>query len=486
MHSDQEFGVTTPCLSVVMPCYNEAPTILEVARRVLASPYTAELIIVDDGSTDGTADLCSTLQSERVRVVTQPRNQGKGAALRRGFSLSTAPFVVVQDADLEYDPHEYGTLLQPLLDDEADVVYGSRFLGGRGHRVLYYWHSVGNRFLTTLSNMATNLNLTDMETCYKAFRREVLESLEIHEDRFGFEAEITAKVARGPWRVYEVGVSYAGRTYAEGKKIGWRDGVRALACIAKYSPVGLHAQSWMSTRPHRAGAAPFHEADRELSSTLDSLDDADRYATWIYGLLQPYLGKRVLEIGAGHGTLTELLRQGRSVVATDLSERCAAVLRERFSGADDVAVLNLPVSDIVGRDETYDSVVLVNVLEHIEQDVDTLAQLRSVLDDDGHILIYAPAFEALYSPFDQQVGHHRRYTIHSLRRRLLNAGLAPVEVRYVNVVGAVVWWAFAARMGRTPTKRWMVRAFDAMVPLIRRVDGSGRVIGQSVFAVAKA
>ncbi len=236
-----------PCLSVVMPCYNEVATVREVAERVLASPYTVELVIVDDGSTDGTVGEVRSLGDPRVRLVEQPFNQGKGAALRRGFAEASAPYVVVQDADLEYDPVDYPQLLEPLLDGRADVVYGSRFMAGRPHRVLYFWHSVGNKFLTTVSNMFTNLNLTDMETCYKAFRREVLSGFVIEEDRFGFEPEITAKLARGGWRVYEVGISYAGRTYEEGKKIGWRDGVRALYCIVRYSGVGERvARAWPS------------------------------------------------------------------------------------------------------------------------------------------------------------------------------------------------------------------------------------------------
>ncbi len=228
----------SPCLTVVMPCYNEEGTIREVVKQVLESPYTQELIVVDDGSTDDTARILAELQDPRLRVLRHEHNRGKGAALRWGFSEATAPFVIVQDADLEYDPQEYREVLEPLLDGRADVVFGSRFLSGRPHRVLYYWHSVGNRLLTTVSNMFTNLNLTDMETCYKAFRREVIQSIELEEDRFGFEPEITAKAARGGWRIYEVGVSYSGRTYAEGKKIGWRDGVRAYYCIVAYSPAG--------------------------------------------------------------------------------------------------------------------------------------------------------------------------------------------------------------------------------------------------------
>jgi glycosyltransferase involved in cell wall biosynthesis len=222
-----------------MPCYNEIDTIETIVPMVLASPVVRELIIVDDGSLDGTRDALKTFDDPRVRVFLQPTNQGKGAALRRGFGEATSPFVVVQDADLEYDPAEFVQLLEPLLADKADVVYGSRFIGGDAHRVLYFWHSVGNKLLTTASNVFTNLNLTDMETCYKVFRREVLESFTLEENRFGIEPEITAKVAAGRWRVYEVGISYSGRTYDEGKKIGWKDGVRAFYCILRYSPLGV-------------------------------------------------------------------------------------------------------------------------------------------------------------------------------------------------------------------------------------------------------
>ena len=236
IHFTKALGVSKVILSIIIPCFNESKTILSLIDAVKKSPIkNREIIIVDDGSQDGTRDILNKLNDPEVRIIFHSKNKGKGAALRTGFNEAKGDICIVQDADLEYDPQEFPLVIQPILDGKADVVFGSRFQSGRPHRVVYFWHRIGNGLLTLMSNLFTDLNLSDMETCYKAFRREVIQSVNIRENRFGFEPEVTAKISKMDIRIYEVGISYYGRTYDEGKKIGWKDGVRAIYCILKYN-----------------------------------------------------------------------------------------------------------------------------------------------------------------------------------------------------------------------------------------------------------
>ena len=467
-----------------MPCFNEERTVRQVVRAVLASPWVAEVIAVDDSSTDGTRAALEELEDPRLRVLAQACNQGKGAALRRGVIAARGSYVIVQDADLEYDPEEYEVLLGPVLEDKADVVYGSRFHAGRPHRVLYFWHWVGNRLLTTISNAMTNLNLSDVATGYKLFRREVLEGLVIEEDRFGFDMEITAKVARGGWRIYEVGISYAGRTYEEGKKLDWSAGLRSLYCAIRYA---RNRPQSGSPGFGRASVCPtVEQADAELADTLANLEKAAHYADWIMALAEPHLGAHVLEVGAGHGSITGRLAARGRVTATELSERCVPLLEERYGHHDHVTVFH---GDVLANTNLgpFDSVVLVNVLEHIENDEKALSSIQRLVRPGGTVVLYVPALESLYSEFDRRIGHHRRYRRAQLTSVMLRAGLEPVDLRYVNTVGALAWWLMARKLHRSPTAGWAVRLYDrTVVPALRRLEHGRRPpIGQSIFAVGR-
>ncbi|MBV8949748.1 MAG: methyltransferase domain-containing protein, partial [Actinobacteria bacterium] len=367
--------------------------------------------------------------------------------------------VIVQDADLEYDPADYAQVLAPLLDGSADVVFGSRFLGGHQHRVLYYWHSVGNALLTTLSNMFTNVNLTDMETCYKAFRREVIQSVELHEDRFGFEPEITAKVARAGWRIYEVGISYSGRTYAEGKKIGWKDGARALYGIIRYSQLGER----LVRTPQIGHDGSSGRAGSSQHALFDPRRAAANYADWIAEMIEPHLGASVLEVGARGGELTERLRRdGRTVVATD-----DAVPRE--AGAH------------------FDAVVAVNVLEDVPDDDEAIARLASCLRPGGRLVIVVPTSGSTSSHADPRVGHARRYRVSELAPKLDRAGLRVIRAEYFNALGAVASWLLQRQGGRVPAPKLSGRVLDDVaIPVTRwfEADRTTR-FGQALLCVGE-
>jgi glycosyltransferase involved in cell wall biosynthesis len=460
-------------LSVVMPVYNEAETVREIVAQVLAVPLEKEILIVDDGSTDGTRDVLRELDGkDGIRVFLQPKNQGKGAAVSVGFRHATGEVVVVQDADLEYDPREYLKLLEPIETGHADVVYGSRFLGGGARRVLYFWHTVGNRFLTLASNMFTNLNLTDMETCYKMFRREVVQSLRIESRRFGIEPEITAKVARRGYRIYEVPISYYGRTYEEGKKIGWKDAFSALATIVKY---GLRE----SEDPRNVGHV-----------TLTRMARLEPYNRWLVSRFEHALGRRILEIGAGFGNITRHLKGRELVVASDLDPVALEHLKGTFREDPSVRVASyrFPL-DAAAREEIraldVDTVVCLNVLEHIEDDRATLVNMREALRPGGNLVLLVPAFARLYGSLDEHLHHFRRYEREELDAKIREAGFVLEDLRFVNRPGIFGWWLNGRVLRRRVLPRGQLLAFKLLMPMLKREEERPPSSGLSLLAIAR-
>jgi glycosyltransferase involved in cell wall biosynthesis len=462
---------SAPLLSVIVPCYNERATVRELLGRVLDVPIPKEIIVVDDCSTDGSRDIVAAMAAAHpeIRQVLQPVNQGKGAALRKGIELATGDIIVIQDADLEYEPAEYPRLIQPIVDGVADVVYGSRF-EGYPRRVMMYWHTLGNRFLTFLSNVTTNLNLTDMETCYKVFRRELLQSLVLRSDRFGFEPEVTAKIARRGYRIYEVPISYHGRDYWEGKKINWKDGVSAIWTIFKY---GLHLDRG-------------HEPVGYM--TLRRMAKLSRYNRWIWDLIRPYIGRRVLEVGAGTGNMTRMMSGVELVVATDADSRYVDILRNTFRRRPGVEVGTLVLgTDAVEqwRDHAFDTVVCLNVLEHVEDDAAALEQFREILVPGGRLILYVPADQALYGSMDESVGHFRRYSKEQLRDTIERAGFEVETISYQNRVGRLGWWLNGRLLKRRDVPSGQSRMFDYAVPILRKIESAEPAKGLSLWAVAR-
>ena len=458
-------------LSVIVPCYNERATIGEILTRVLAAPYSKEILVVDDGSTDGSHSVVEKMAEREpaIRLLRHERNRGKGAAVRSGVEAARGEIVLVQDADLEYDPREYTKILQPILDGDADVVYGSRF-EGHPRRVMLYSHTIANRFLTWLSNLTTNINLTDMGTGYKAFRREVIQSITLRSDRFGFEAEVTAKVARRGYRIYEVPVSYHGRDYWEGKKIRWTDGVRAIATILKY---GL-----------------LIRGDSEASgyTTLERMGRLSRYNEWIWQSIVPWVGQRVLEVGAGVGNMTRVMF-GRSLIyATDNDIRYVHMLQNRFSRNPSIQVGTLDLASpemLALQPMDFDTVVCLNVLEHVEDDIRALQQMHDVVAPGGHVLLFVPADQKLFGTMDVQVGHYRRYSLEGLRDAIESVGLATERIFYFNPFGRFGWWLNGRVLKRTHLPSGQSRVFDFLVPLLRRLEPRNPSKGLSLIAIAK-
>lgn len=458
-----------PQLSVIVPIYNERPTVRELLTRVLATPMSKEILVVDDCSTDGSIEIVEAIAEKNpaIRIIRQERNQGKGAAVRRGIAEARGEIVLIQDADLEYDPRDYAKLIQPILDGDADAVFGSRF-EGHPRRVMMYWHTVGNRFLTWLSNVTTNLNLTDMETGYKAFRREIIQSINLKSERFGFEPEVTAKIARRGYRVYEVPISYHGRDYWEGKKINWKDGLAAIWTIFKYGV--------------------FVKGDSEASGyvTLERMADLKHYNDWIWRSIEPHVGNRVLEVGAGIGNMTRVLYGRDLIVATDVELPYLHMLRNRFGRNPTIAIerLDLESDDALAlRHYEFDTVVCLNVLEHIENDAAALQRLYELLTPGGKLVIFVPADQKLFGTMDRQVGHFRRYSREQLVRAIEAAGFTTETAFYQNIFGRLGWWLNGRVLRRTHLPGAQSRIFDFFVPLLRRIEPKNPRKGLSLIAI---
>lgn len=471
-----------PRVSVIIPAFDEEKTILRCIERVLEQGFTAEIVVVDDGSTDRTAAVVRGLRNDRIRLISHRINRGKGASIRTAIPFCRADYIVIQDADLEYDPADIAQMLEPLDSGKADVVYGSRFLPIGARRALYFWHTLGNKLLTLGSNMVSNLNLTDMETCYKIFRREALQSLVLEESRFGIEPELTIKAAAAGFAFFEVGISYDGRTYAEGKKIGWRDGFSAARCITSYGYVE-------SMRKRRRRRLAKQSNQSELLISLEDLKTADNYYNWIVDQIQPYLNPKVLEIGAGVGTVSRLVAsKGHEVFAIEPSASAYRELNKLAQRHIIQRAFNGSLHDLeASLDADFDSVILINVLEHIDDEVKELNTISRHLKPGGHILIWVPAHELLFSKFDESVGHFRRYSKRRLGILAEMAGLEIVVLKYVNPIGAVGWMVTAKGLRMSPTASLLTGIFDKhVVPVARRIEeGWDPPFGQSVLMIAR-
>ena len=463
-------------LSILMPVYNERTVVERCLSLVLNAPLPEnmerELVIVDDCSTDGTFDLLQRLAAgfPQIRLYRHEHNSGKGAAVRTAISKATGDFSLIQDADLEYDPGEYPQLLKPLLTGHADAVFGSRYLAGEQSRVLPFWHSMINKGLTLVSNMFCNLNLTDMETCYKVFRTDLLKSIPIRSDRFGFEPEITMKSAKRKFRIYEVPISYHGRTYEEGKKIGWRDGIKALAVVFHY---------WLIDDLY---AAPYGRG------VLNNLTGTPQYLSWLARMVRPHLGDTVLEVGAGIGNIAGRL-MGRRVlyVAGEKEPLNLHALHNRFLRTPNVVVQRIDpeaAGDFAGLENCFDTVLCLNVLEYLDDPAAAIRSLRASLKPGGRLVVLVPRGPGLYGSLDRSLGHKRRYGVAEIQGLLESAGLAVESMKGFNKAGAPPWWIYSKVFSSTRINKPVLKIFDKTVWIWRRLDGLFPWPGLSLIAVA--
>lgn len=467
-------------VSVLMPVYNERWTVREIMRRVYEqSGLFHEVVAVDDGSTDGTTQRLRELQAlygshnSPLRVVYKDRNEGKGAALRAGMAAVTGDVVIIQDADLEYNPKDYAQLLAPIRDGQADVVYGSRFIGGAAHRVLYYWHSWGNIALTHWCNLFSDLNLSDVWTGYKVFRTGILRRLDLVSRGFGFEPEVTIKLARCGCRIYEVPIGYDGRTYEEGKKIGFKDAVTGTLAMLR---------AWLTPD---IGPRSANEQALRIAA------QAGQYHSFLFKQIEPYLGREVIEVGAGAGNISRLLLDRDRLVLTDDDPGHLEKLADNYKNWGYVRTLGLDPA----RPETapgseglwggFDSVVSFHALSRIRDDAAALRTMQRMLKPGGRVLLMLPAHARLFGSLDAGMGHHRRYDAADVRDKLAAAGFELEQVRFLNPVAVPAWWLRSRVLKLRLISDFQLAVFDILMPLVRWLARFDLPFGLVVFAVGR-
>jgi glycosyltransferase involved in cell wall biosynthesis len=457
-----------------MPVYNEARTLRTIVGRVLASPVgiPMELVCVDDGSRDGSADILDALAAadSRIRVFRQPRNMGKGAAIIAAIGHMRGDLALIQDADLEYDPGDYPALLAPILQGKADAVFGSRFASASQRKVLLYWHGVANRGLTWLTNILNDINLTDMETCYKAVRADVLKQTPLHSQRFGIEPELTTRLAQWNVRLYEVPISYHGRTVAEGKNIGWKDAFSAVWTLFKYR--------FLDDR--------FTTHDGYY--VLQSMRRARGLNRWILEQFRPFIGSRVLEAGCGIGNFTELLLDRQRLLCVDNDPLYVEMLNWRLGHLENVRILKFDLADAAAyadlKQESVDTIVCLNVLEHIKADEQVLRAYYDLLEPGGHAVILVPAHMWLYGPCDTAIGHERRYSQVELHSKMQAAGFEMVQMNEFNRLGVPGWW-MNKQLGRHDLKPRQMRLFEWLLPVAKAAEAMHLGPGLSLIGIGR-